>query len=64
MIEKLAALEHDQWAHWTAYFLANLTPANIERWKRQIETPYESLSEVEKEADRKWARKVLEAMGK
>ena len=62
LIEKLAALEHEQWAHWTRYMLDNLTPENIQRWRRQIETPYEDLSEKEKESDRVWARKVMELM--
>ena len=61
-LEKLAALEHDQWAHWTAYMLNNLTDENINRWKRQIKTPYKELSEDEKEKDRVWARKVLGIM--
>ena len=59
-LEELAELEHIQWAHWTRYMLNNLTPENIERWKRQIDTPYEELSEEEKNSDRKWARKVLD----
>jgi hypothetical protein len=59
LVEELAALEHLQWSHWTKYMLENLTPENIERWKKQIETPYEELDEKEKESDRKWARKVL-----
>lgn len=79
--ERLAALEHDQWAHWTRYMLTALglldeagvvsaevvrlfrfEPARLvllQRWKRQIETPYADLSEQEKESDRKWADKVL-----
>jgi hypothetical protein len=57
--ERLAALEHEQWAHWTRYFLDNLTPENIERWRRQLETPYERLSEPEKQRDREWADRVL-----
>ncbi len=55
----LAELEHKQWAHWTRYMLANLTPENIERWQRQIETPYSELSEKEKNSDREWADKIL-----
>jgi hypothetical protein len=57
--EKLAELEHQQWAHWTQYMLDNLTPENIERWRKQIETPYAELSESEKLSDRQWADKVI-----
>ena len=57
--EKLAALEHDQWAHWTKYMLDNLTPENIARWKKQVKTPYAALSEKEKDSDRIWADKVI-----
>ena len=71
MIERLADLEHQQWAHWTKYMLDNLTPENIERWHGQIETPYADLTEKEKDSDREWAvkslkavRKPTEAMGK
>lgn len=60
-LETLATLEHEQWAHWTKYMLNNLTPENIQRWKKQIETPYEELSEKEKESDRKWAMIVVDA---
>ena len=57
--EKLADLEHYQWATWTEYMIDNWTKENIERWERQLRTPYEDLSEKEKESDRKWADKVL-----
>ena len=59
LLEKLAKLEHDQWAHWTRYMLANLTPKNIERWGQQVNTPYNMLTEAEKESDRMWARKMI-----
>lgn len=62
-LERLAALEHQQWAHWTKYMLDNLTEENIQRWRKQIETPYKDLTEKEKESDREWARKVLEIIG-
>ena len=61
IVERVAALEHEQWAHWTAYMLDNLTPENIARWKRQIDTPYDRLTEQEKESDRRWAQKHLDA---
>ncbi len=57
--ELLAELEHEQWAHWTSYVLSNLTPENIERWKKQILTLYSELSEKEKDSDRYWADKSL-----
>ncbi len=59
--EAVAAVEHDQWAHWTAYMLDNLSRENIVRWSLQIETPYAELTEVEKESDRKWAAKAVDA---
>lgn len=61
-LERLAALEHDQWAHWTKYMLDNLTEENISRWKKQIETPYNELTDTEKDSDRRWARKALNAI--
>jgi len=61
-LERLAALEHEQWAHWTRYMLNNITIENVNRWGTQIETPYSELTEEEKGSDRQWARKVLEAI--
>jgi len=60
--ESLAALEHEQWSHWTRYMIEHLTPDNIERWLRQCETPYEDLTEREKDSDREWADRVLAIM--
>jgi hypothetical protein len=60
LVEKLAALEHFQWAQWTKYMLANLTPENIARWKKQCETSYNMLSEEDKEKDRKWAYRAID----
>lgn len=57
--ERLAALEHEQWAHWTRFLLDHLTPETIERWRRQCDTPYAALTEAEKDQDREWADKVL-----
>ena len=59
IIERLAAHEHEQWAHWTRYMLDNLTEENIARWRQQIETDYQDLSESEKESDRQWARQAI-----
>ena len=64
LLEKLAALEHEQWSHWTKYFLSKkktlFDDLDCERWSVQANTPYEKLTEKEKESDRKWARIILE----
>jgi hypothetical protein len=63
MREDLAALEHYQWAKAVAYVLDNMSPENLERWKRQIATPYAELSEQEKDSDRKWADRAIVRLG-
>jgi hypothetical protein len=63
--EKAAALEHTQWAHWTEYMLNMLclqhpelnTNENVIRWRKQIDTRYEDLTEQEKQSDREWVDK-------
>jgi hypothetical protein len=57
--ERLAALEHEQWAYWTAYMLDHLTEDNIARWRDQVARPYDQLTESEKDSDRRWADRVL-----
>jgi len=59
LLNEMAELEHEQWAHWIKYMLNNLTSENITRWKRQIEIPYGDLSEKEKNSDREWAIKSI-----
>ena len=68
MIEKLAALAHEQWAGWMRYLETKvewregvgwvISEEVIIRWQRQIHTAYEDLPEAEKESDRIEARKV------
>lgn len=60
--EKLAAIEHERWAHWQAYLHAQcerqpdgslvIPAALVAHWERQIATPYEQLTEREKDSDR------------
>jgi hypothetical protein len=69
LIEQLAEIEHVQWAHWQKYVHENsvrlqdgsivIPPDLVERWERQISTPYTKLSEKEKESDREQARIVI-----
>ena len=62
LVEILAALEHEQWAHWTDYMLKNMDDDNVLRWNDQIDTKYADLSEQEKNSDRSWALKVITAL--
>lgn len=69
LIEALAAAEHASWARWQAYLHSrcirnpdgSLTiPADlVERWERQIATPYDELSEREKQSDREEVAHIL-----
>lgn len=58
--EKLAAFMHDTWGNWFAYQLNNSTVENLQRWGVQSNTPYSSLSETDKDKDRKFADKIIE----
>jgi len=68
--EMLAAIEHERWAHWQRWMHDQcpsspvtgdrIIPAQlIERWERQIATPYEKLSEREKDSDREQVDRYL-----
>ena len=60
--EVLARIEHDRWSHWQSFLhqqgerddSGNLVlPRHlVERWERQMRTPYGELSDAEKESDR------------
>ena len=41
-----------------------MTSVAVRRWERQIATPYEELTEAEKNSDREWADKVLDVLRK
>lgn len=69
LIERLAAIEHERWAHWQRYMHdrglrtedGGLTiPGDlVSRWERQISTPYAALTEAEKQSDRDQVWKYL-----
>lgn len=71
MKEKLAELVHEQWSRWMKYIFNRCNEHNkidgamvipeweVDRWKRQLKTPYCELSESEKDSDRGPADKFL-----
>lgn len=72
--EALAQLAHEMWSGWTIYQFEKMTEGStnglvdgtyimpewaVTRWARQMRTPYEELSEEEKNSDRIEADKML-----
>ena len=62
IVEELSSIEHQRWSNWQSYVHEQclqtpegnlIIPANcVERWNRQISTPYSQLTESEKQSDR------------
>lgn len=73
-IDVFAEVEHRRWAHWQQYMHSHCTrlgdgslviPAELAaRWQTQLETPYEALTEREKESDREQVRKYFPLLRK
>ena len=69
LIEDMAAIEHQRWAHWQKYVHDQcerlpdgrlVIPSDlVRRWEKQIDTPYDQLSEAEKASDREQVERVL-----
>lgn len=72
LVEKLAALAHEQWSGWMKYLFGlgeenpdgsfTISKDKVDRWKRQMRTDYADLPDGERESDRIEARKVLEVL--
>ena len=68
-IEDGAVLEHQRWARWQQYLFSRciensdgsmtIPSEEVVRWKRQIATPYNELTEVEKDSDRSETRNYV-----
>ncbi|MFD6152310.1 hypothetical protein [Streptomyces sp. NPDC060243] len=68
-IDRLAAIEHDRWAHWQQYLHDQcerrddgslVIPAElVSRWEEQIRTPYEELAPEVQESDREQVQRYL-----
>jgi hypothetical protein len=62
-LERFTNSQHEIWSHWMKFMFSKGTmnedgtwtmdKEKVERWKRQMETDYNNLSEDEKETDRK-----------
>lgn len=69
VIEELAGIEHRRWAHWQQYMHDQcikqgdgslvIPPHLVGHWQKQIATPYQQLSEAEKESDREQVQMYL-----
>lgn len=67
--ETLADYAHDAWSGWMNYLFSKCetTPSGrviipawaVERWRRQLITPYRDLPEDEKKSDRQEADRIL-----
>lgn len=67
--EKLASLQHEIWSQWMKYLFSfgtfntdgswTMPPEKVQRWQRQMHTPYWDLSESEKDKDRNQADKII-----
>ncbi len=70
--EELAELAHEQWSGWMKYLFERghwddsggftINPESSARWKRQAQTPYAELSELERDSDRVEADKFFAVM--
>lgn len=69
VLNSLAAIEHERWAHWQKYLHEQCEPQAdgslripaelVERWKRQLETPFAELPDSEQESDREQVLRYL-----
>ncbi len=70
LVEAFANLAHEQWSGWMKYMFSKgprrfdgtwvMSHSLRTRWERQMNTPYEELSEKEKESDRVEAKRMIE----
>ena len=70
--EKISAAQHRIWSSWMKYLFSIcpltgdgsviIPPDKVKRWKRQIATRYEDLTEREKDSDRDQTDKVLSSV--
>lgn len=69
LVETLASIEHERWAHWQRHVHEGcerrpdgaliIPPEMVQRWEVQVNTPYAELSEEEKTSDREQVWRYL-----
>lgn len=69
MLNQLADIQHEIWAHWMRYLFkvsihnedgtVTIPVDQVERWKRQMNTKYSDLSSDEQKSDLEQAKKVV-----
>ncbi len=69
MIDRLADMAHEVWAHWMRYLFSvsiqnedgsvTIPADKVERWKRQMDTNYYDLTGREQKSDINQAKKYL-----
>ena len=67
--ENIASTMHSIWSHWMRYLFSvsiknedgtyTIPVGKVDRWQRQLETPYELLTDEEKQSDREQAIKIM-----
>ena len=62
-LERLAALEHEQWIDWSKSIseTEKISPERLERWKG-LWKPYSELTEEQKEQDRIYAKRIMKLL--
>lgn len=74
LLETLASIEHERWSHWQRYMhdkgvrnpdgSLTLSPVLVAHWERLIATPYNQLTEQERESDREQVRRYIGVIAK
>lgn len=69
LLDRLASIEHERWAHWQRYVHDQgtrqpdgsllLPAALVARWEEQIDTPYSELSAREQRSDQDQVKRYL-----
>ncbi len=70
--EKISDIQHEIWSSWMTHLFKVSIHNNdgsytipldkVKRWKRQLSTSYDELTESEKDSDRKQADKILDIL--